>query len=106
MKHHMNNPFFEMMSRFQTELRMDNALLIIIGYSFGDKHINSMIFEALDLNHSLQLVIVDPYIENFEHIIEKTQRSANIMLIRSDFKELALNYPYSFAYGQEENGEE
>ena len=99
-------PFFEMMSRFQTELRMDNALLIIIGYSFGDKHINSMIFEALDLNHSLQLVIVDPYIENFEHIIEKTQRSANIMLIRSDFKELALNYPYSFAYGQEENGEE
>lgn len=99
-------PFFEMMSRFQTELRMDNALLIIIGYSFGDKHINSMIFEALELNHSLQLVIVDPYIENFEDIIEKTQRSANIMLIRSDFKELALNYPYSFAYGQEENGEE
>lgn len=99
-------PFFEMMSRFQTELRMDNALLIIIGYSFGDKHINSMIFEALELNHSLQLVIVDPYIENFEDIIEKTQRSANIMLIKSDFKELALNYPYSFAYGQEENGEE
>lgn len=99
-------PFFEMMSRFQTELRMDNALLIIIGYSFGDKHINSMIFEALELNHSLQLVIVDPYIENFEDIIEKTQRSANIMLIRSDFKELSLNYPYSFAYGQEENGEE
>ena len=49
-----------MMSRFQAELRTDNALLIIIGYSFGDKHINSMIFEALELNHSLQMVIVDP----------------------------------------------
>ena len=98
--------FFEMMSRFQTELRMDNALLIIIGYSFGDKHINSMIFEALELNHSLQLVIVDPYIENFEEIIKRTERSANIMLIKCDFNELALNYPYSYAYGQEEMGEE
>lgn len=99
-------PFFEMMSRFQTELRMDNALLIIIGYSFGDKHINSMIFEALELNHSLQLVIVDPYIDNFEEIIKRTERSANIMLIKCDFNELALNYPYSYAYGQEEMGEE
>ena len=99
-------PFFEMMSRFQTELRMDNALLIIIGYSFGDKHINSMIFEALEQNHSLQLVIVDPCIENFEEIIQRTQRSANILLIRCDFKELALNYPYSYAYSQEGMGEE
>ena len=99
-------PFFEMLSRFQTELRMDNALLIIIGYSFGDKHINSMIFEALELNHSLQLVIVDPYIENFKELIKRTQRSANIMLIKCDFKELALNYPYSYAYSQEEMGEE
>lgn len=98
-------PFFEMMSRFQSELRMDNALLIIIGYSFGDKHINSMIFEALELNHSLQMVIVDPFIENFEDIIKRAKRSSNIMLIRSDFIELALNFPYSYAYGQDEMGE-
>lgn len=99
-------PFFEMMSRFQAELCMDNALLIIIGYSFGDKHINSMIFEALELNHSLQLIIVDPSIEYFEEIIERTQRTANIMLIRCDFKEFAWNYPYSYAYSEEEMGEE
>lgn len=99
-------PFFEMMSRFQTELRTDNALLIIIGYSFGDKHINSMIFEALELNHSLQLMIVDPFIENFKEIINRTKQSANIMLLRSDFQEFALNYPYSYAYSQEEMGEE
>ena len=99
-------PFFEMMSRFQTELRTDNALLIIIGYSFGDKHINSMIFEALELNHSLQLMIVDPFIENFKEIINRTKQSANIMLLRSDFQEFALNYPYSYAYSQEETGEE
>lgn len=99
-------PFFEMMSRFQSELRTDNALLIIIGYSFGDKHINSMIYEALELNHSLQLLIVDPVIDNFEDIITKAERSSNIMLIRSDFNELALNYPYSYAYIQDEMEEE
>lgn len=99
-------PFFEMMSRFQSELRMDNALLIIIGYSFGDKHINSMIFEALELNHSLQMVVVDPCIHNFKDIIERAKRTSNIMLIKSDFKELALNYPYSYAYSQEEDREE
>ena len=99
-------PFFEMMSRFQTELRADNALLIIIGYSFGDKHINSMIFEALELNHSLQMVVVDPSIEKFQDIIKRTTNSANIMLIKSDFKELALNYPYSYAYVEEKIGEE
>ena len=81
-------------------------MLIIIGYSFGDKHINSMIFEALELNHSLQMVIVDPGIEKFDDIIEKTKSSANIMLIKSDFKELALNYPYSYAYMEEKIGEE
>ena len=99
-------PFFEMMSRFQSELRMENALCMIIGYSFGDKHINSMIFEALDLNHSLQLVIIDPYIDYFTDIIERTKSTSNIMLIKSDFKELALNYPFSYAYSQEEIREE
>ena len=83
-------PFFEMMSRFQSELRMDNALLIIIGYSFGDKHINSMIFEALELNHSLQMVIVDPFIENFKNIIERTKRASN----RSEEHTSELQSPY------------
>lgn len=99
-------PFFEMMSRFQNELRMDNTLLIIIGYSFGDKHINSMIYEALELNQSLQLAIVDPCIENFIELNEKARVTSNITLIRSDFNELAINYPYSCAYGQDDIGDE
>ncbi len=98
-------PFFEMMSRFQAELRMENALLLIIGYSFGDKHINSMILEALELNQSLQLVIVDPFIDNFEEMIEKAKRTSNIMLLRSDFSDFARNYPYSYAYSEDNIGD-
>lgn len=99
-------PFFEMMSRFQAELRMENALLIIIGYSFGDKHINSMITEALELNQSLQLVIVDPFIENFEEMIERANRTSNVMLLRSNFSDLAKNYPFSYAYSEDNIGED
>ena len=63
----------------------------IIGYSFGDKHINSMIFEALELNHSLQLVIVDPFIENlyenyiclFDYLFISSQMSAKPYFIGS-----------------------
>lgn len=55
-------PFFEMMSRFQQELRRDiPSTLLIIGYSFGDNHINSMIGEALNKSN-FNIVIISPLI--------------------------------------------
>lgn len=51
-------PYFEMISRFQQELRKENVTLNIIWYSFSDSHINSMILEAFKTNPSLRLVIV------------------------------------------------
>ncbi len=51
-------PYFEMISRFQQELRKENVVLTIIWYSFSDNHINSMIIEAFKTNPSLRLVIV------------------------------------------------
>ena len=43
---------------FVSYLRRPNARLMIIGYSFGDQHINKAIVEAVDSN--LQIFIVDP----------------------------------------------
>lgn len=55
-------PFFEMMSRFQQELRRDiPSTLLIIGYGFGDNHINSMINEALNKSN-FNIVIITPSI--------------------------------------------
>lgn len=51
-------PYFEMISRFQQELRKENVTLNIIWYSFSDNHINSMIIEAFKTNPSLRLIIV------------------------------------------------
>lgn len=52
-------PFFEMMLRFQTALRKDNTLLIVLGFGFADKHINSAIIEAVEQNPGFHLLIVD-----------------------------------------------
>ena len=54
-------PFFEMMARFQRNLRLNNdTLLVCIGYSFNDKHINAAIEEALNQNPGFRLAVIDP----------------------------------------------
>jgi len=52
-------PYFEMMSRFQQALRKENTLLIIIGFGFQDKHINNVVIEAVEQNPGFQLLIVN-----------------------------------------------
>lgn len=53
-------PFFEMMSRFQQILRKENTVLLVIGYSFGDAHVNRVILEALNSNLNFEVVVVSP----------------------------------------------
>ena len=57
-------PYFEMISRFQSELRKKNTLLMVAGFSFYDKHITAMIMEALNSNPSITTVIISPDVEN------------------------------------------
>lgn len=93
-------PFFEMMLRFQQEVRKRNALLIVIGFSFYDKHISSIIIEALDVNPGLRCVIVTKNIETEEikklHI--KAETSHNLILIDEEFKDFVINYPFPHTY--------
>lgn len=60
-------PYFELMSRFQSELRKKTpTTLLIIGYGFGDEHINSMIKEAVLQQQNLRIVIVNGTIDKSE----------------------------------------
>ncbi|QTA38506.1 SIR2 family protein [Thermosipho ferrireducens] len=54
-----SSPHFELYSRFISELKKKNTVLIVIGFSFGDEHINNAIINALKLNNSLKMVMVD-----------------------------------------------
>ncbi len=79
-------PYFEMMSRFQQALRNDNVLLIVIGFGFQDKHIQNVILEAVEQNPSFQLVIVN---YNGSETID-TKLLAPLFDSKEDFEALEL----------------
>lgn len=93
-------PFFEMMSRFQQAVRQPNTFLITIGFSFYDKHISSMIFEALNINPSFRLMVINPDVdkENFIQLKEKAKNGNNVFLVSEKFDEFVNYYPYPEIY--------
>ncbi len=82
-------PYFEMMSRFQANLRKDNVFLITMGFSFGDKHIVTAIVEALEQNPSFQLMIINRGIdetnENLKPFIEASKKYSNLSIVSETF---------------------
>ncbi len=91
-------PYFEMMARFQRSLRQNNdTLLICIGYSFNDKHINSAIEEALNQNPGFRLAVIDPGINTGNSkMLELKNHALNsnrILMVSETFEDFADNYP-------------
>lgn len=52
------DPFLTLLYRFQRALRKARVL-IVIGYSFGDDYINSMIFEALQRDTQMRCIVAN-----------------------------------------------
>lgn len=93
-------PFFEMMARFQRNLRLnDDTLLVCIGYSFNDKHINAAIEEALNQNPGFRLAIIDPGFDNdtasksLKTIKEIALQTERILMVSETFTDFAEYFP-------------
>lgn len=93
-------PFFEMMARFQRNLRLnDDTLLVCIGYSFNDKHINAAIEEALNQNPGFRLAIIDPGFDNpnasksLKTIKENALKTERILMVSEIFTDFANYFP-------------
>jgi hypothetical protein len=93
-------PFFEMMARFQRNLRLnDDTLLVCIGYSFNDKHINAAIEEALNQNPGFRLAIIDPGFDNsnasksLKTIKENAMKTERILMVSETFTDFANYFP-------------
>lgn len=98
-------PFFEMMSRFQQNLRKDDVLLICIGFSFNDKHIVTAIQEALEQNSGFQLMVLNKGVDtsdNFKWLYDLSLKHSNIVLIDELFADFAEHYPLLKSYNQDE----
>lgn len=100
-------PYFEMMSRFQQALRKENTLLIVIGFGFQDKHIQNVIIEAVEQNPSFQLLIVNynskeeietAYLKPFFVDEEMKQVKRNVNIVFDTFSGFTKNYPSNNTY--------
>jgi hypothetical protein len=59
-----DQPYLEMMSRFQSAMRQPNTGLLIIGLGFNDNHVLQPILSAIRSNVSLRAIIVRPDAES------------------------------------------
>jgi len=107
-------PYFEMMSRFQQALRDENVLLVVIGFGFQDKHIQNVIIEAVDQNPSFQLVIVNynkdegietSSLERFFKDVDNLEVKRNVTIVFDKFSNFTANYPENQTYAKENYNE-
>jgi hypothetical protein len=59
-KLHYNDPFFYLFQEFR-KWTLSSKLMISLGYSFGDPHINNVIRQSLLDNPNRKLLVVSPY---------------------------------------------
>ncbi len=66
----MGSPYSDLFREFQKKLMQNNNVLITLGYSFGDEHINNLIYQAFTIPSFRLIVLGD---ENTSDDIKKLQ---------------------------------
>lgn len=54
-------PYSDLMRAFGDALKQPETTLLVAGYGFGDNHINRILFQSLDFNPTLQMLVVEPF---------------------------------------------
>lgn len=54
------SPYSDMFREFQRQIVQDQSVLIVAGFSFGDEHINNIIFQGLTLPSFRLIAFLDP----------------------------------------------
>lgn len=93
-------PYLEVMARFQMALRKPDVGLLITGFGFNDAHIVAPIEAALRSNSGLRVVVSDPAINRTNNnqsfsLLEKLTRAGDrrILLINGTFAEITSLLP-------------
>lgn len=81
-------PYSDLFRFLENSLFLNNSTLIVIGYSFGDDHINRVIYNAL-ANPTFRLIIFGDS-ENIKKLIERNDK--RITIIYSEDKEQPIHF--------------
>jgi hypothetical protein len=81
------DPFFESLTRLKTSL-LSEKICITIGYSFGDKHIRNIFFDAVKKNPKIKILLGD---KNHDEVMKNLAPiKDNIVPIVGEFGEEAF----------------
>lgn len=107
-KSSFEQPYFEMMSRFQSALRVPNTGLLVVGFGFSDSHLVGPIDSALRTNASLRVATVAPSYETSRpDLVEEMSKlivagDRRLTLIAGNFEELVEAVPDLTSMSEEE----
>lgn len=104
-------PYIELIAHFQQTLRKEGTLLIVIGFGFKDKHLQSIIKEAVSQNSHFHLLIVcygtdedgnetgimPDYASDFI-LGGELKVPSNVTVLFSTFKDFVEAYPLNHSY--------
>ncbi|MDR9782143.1 SIR2 family protein [Rhizobium redzepovicii] len=85
-----SQPYIEMMGALQASLRAPNTTLVVIGFGFNDKHIAEPILAAIKGNLSLNVVVINPDVEEKSGAVGNAHLAAMANLIDNGDARLAL----------------
>jgi hypothetical protein len=94
-----DQPFIEIMSRFQLSLREPNTGLIVVGCGFNDHHIVQPIMSAIRSNVGLKAAIIDPCLKDCKKESVATIKSLiqegdwRLTLVSAKFEEIVPAFP-------------
>lgn len=60
----LGSPYSDLFREFQKKLMQNNNILVTVGYSFSDEHINNLIFQAFTIPSFRLIVIGEPTAQN------------------------------------------
>jgi hypothetical protein len=83
-------PYSEMLRHFSSHIHQPQSVLITIGYSFQDSHINRLIYQALSVP-SFVLIIVTPQVSD-EMLRLKELNSKRIIIVTGSERDASGNY--------------
>ncbi len=64
------SPYSDLFREFQKKLMQDKNVLIVIGYSFSDEHINNLIYQALTIPNFRLIIFQNSERENIQQLIK------------------------------------
>lgn len=88
----LGSPYSDLFREFQKKLMQNNNILVTIGYSFSDEHINNLIFQAFTIPSFRLIVIGEPTEWNAIGKLQKLNDSRIWIIGGSDDSDTPLHY--------------